>query len=246
MPYCHVHIICTWTSEISRSGADWFDRAWDVISEYKNDIPKRRIATGTKINISPVRTSGYIPTVRGFAGRRPVALSAFGGGGRAVLNVGGGAFSAGVAHTVRRRGDVREPRSIWPRSRGTNYGGPPILLRRDRPRVNIIIYPSVHRVPFTLGAPPDPPSCRRRIAPFGLRRARREWPRACARLIVVQLILLCFNFRIAPVIVRAGTSEYTVPSAIMTRNHRVGEGGRGTACFGEEVPFEYSATVQIL
>jgi len=70
-------------------------------------------------------------------------------------------------------GDVRAPRSIWPRSRGTNYGGPPILQRRDRPRVNIPLRPPACRSPE---APPTPAS--RAIW------SRRVGPRACARLIV--------------------------------------------------------------
>lgn len=90
-------------------------------------------------------------TAIGFTGRRPAAAFE---GRPAVSNVGGGVLcwrrrpSGG-------RVDVRAPRSIWPRSRGTNYGGPPILPRRDRPRVNIPLRPPARSSPE---APPRSPT----------------------------------------------------------------------------------------
>jgi len=117
--------------------------------------------TNKNRHLSPVRTSSY--RVRGYGSTS--------GGGGVVRGPSSGferrQWRSLLASPISSggRGDVRAPRSIWPRSRGTNYGGPPILPRRDRPRVNIPLRPPA------CSSPEAPPHARarrrRRIAPFG-------------------------------------------------------------------------------
>jgi len=131
-------------------------------------------------HLSPVRTSSYRD--RGYG-------STSGGGGGGVRGPSSGferrrwrSLLASPIPSGGRGGEgVLAPRSIWPRSRGTNYGGPPILPRSDRPRVDIPLRPPARSSPEA-----PPPSLRPRAAPPTDRaiRSRRVGPRACARLIV--------------------------------------------------------------